>query len=222
MNMPANTSSSSATVGYLAFAAVVCLGVIVGFIAVDLLVFAQGASFKREGGGLENASAVLYLVAAGVFVWHVPRPLHRKFFYIPALMLFFAAREADFDKAFTQSGILSLRFYSGDSSLIAKLVGGFFALLAIYVLGRVLWHGIPAALRALKAGELWPWFAVFAAGLVAGTKSIDGLGRKLLDFGIVISQDLDQTAALVEEVGEAFIPVCAILAILSRWKGRDR
>ena len=222
MNTPANPSHSTASLGSLALAAAASLGVILGFIVVDLAIFAEGASFKREGGGLETASAVLYLVAAGVFFRHVPAQLWGALFHIPALMLLFAAREADFDKAFTQSGILSLRFYSGDSSLMAKMIGGAFAVFAVYVICRVLWQGLPAALRALKAKEVWPWFAVLAAVLVAGTKSIDGLGRKLLDFGIVISKDLDQTAALVEEVGEAFIPVCAILAILARWKGRDQ
>ncbi|MFK7745729.1 MAG: hypothetical protein AB8B47_11790 [Roseobacter sp.] len=221
MTSPANEIRSGATSGYLTKVALFGVLVIVGFIAVDMMFFAQGGSFKREGGGLETASAVLYLVAAAAFFFHVPKGLWAGLFHVPALMLLFAAREFDFDKAFTQSGILSLRFYSGDSSTMAKLIGGAFAVFSIYVILRILWRGLPAAARALKASELWPWFAILAAALVAGTKSIDGLGRKLLDFGIVISNDLDQTAALVEEVGEAFIPVCAILAIVSRWKGRS-
>ena len=128
--------------------------------------------------------------------------------------------ELDFDKAFTRSGILSLRFYSGDSPLLTKLVGGTCALFAAYVLLRTIWRGGPAALRAVRSGQVWPWFALLAGVLVVVTKLIDGLGRKLSDVGLRISENVDQVSAMIEETGEAFIPVCAILAIVARWKGR--
>ena len=66
------------------------------------------------------------------------------------------------------------------------------------------------------------WCMVDPGALVVATKSVDGLGRKALDFGIVISDDIDLVAGTAEEIGEAFIPVCAILAIISRWKGRTQ
>ncbi|SFG24454.1 hypothetical protein [Roseobacter denitrificans] len=204
----------------LTSAAVLSLGLLAAFVGVDLLFFAQGESFKREGGGLETASAVLYICAVVVFFLKAPVSDWPRLFHVPALMALFAARELDFDKAFTDSGILSLRLYSGDTPLGTKLVAGAVALFVIYVILRTAWRGGFAGLRALRDGALWPWFAVLACALVVGTKSIDGLGRKLLDFGIVITQDLDATAALIEEVGEAFIPVCAILAIAACWRGR--
>jgi hypothetical protein len=195
-----------------------CLGVIAVFIAVDLAVFAQGASFKREGGGLENVSAFLYLVAVAVFLVMVPSTHLARLAHLPLLLVFFALRELDFDKAFTSSGVLSARLYSGDSPLLTKLIAGAVALLFVATVVRTVIRGAPAVLRALRAGESWPWFAAAAGGVVVFTKSIDGLGRKLLDFGIVISDDLGATAALVEEVGEAFIPVLIILAIVARWR----
>ncbi|MEE4187666.1 MAG: hypothetical protein V2I76_04360 [Roseobacter sp.] len=196
-----------------------CLAVILAFIAVDLLVFADGASFKREGGGLETASAVLYIVAAVVFLRVVPEGSLTRLVHVPLLMVLFALRELDFDKAFTSSGILSLRLYSGDSPLTTKLIAGAVAVAAVFVILRTVWVGVPAAWRALRTGAVWPWYAAAAGGVVVVAKSIDGLGRKLLEFGIVISDDLDATAALVEEVGEAFIPVFAMMAVFSRWRG---
>lgn len=195
-----------------------CLALIAGFVLIDLLFFAQGASFKREGGGLESVSAVLYVIAGFVFFAFAPRPVWGRLFHVPTLMFLFAMRELDFDKAFTPAGVLSLRLYSGDAALSTKLIAGAAAVFSIYVILRTAWRGIPAAWAALRAGQLWPWFAALAGALVVATKSVDGLGRKLLDFGIVISTDLDATASLAEEVGEVFIPVCAILAIVACWR----
>jgi hypothetical protein len=220
-DMPQQSDGSKTAVASVSLmsAALFCLVLIVVFVVGDLLFFAQGASFKREGGGLENVSALLYGIAALVFFRVAPRSAWGRLFNIPVMLVLFALRELDFDKAFTENGILSLRMYSGDASIATKLVAGAVALFAIFVILRTAWQGVPAVLSALKARCLWPWFAIAAAGLVVATKSIDGLGRKLLEFGIVISEDLDATAALVEEVGEAFIPVCAILAILACWRG---
>jgi hypothetical protein len=101
---------------------------------------------------------------------------------------------------------------------MTKLIAGAAAVFAAFVILRNVRFGLRNGWQALRAGQLWPWFAVLAGALVVATKSVDGLGRKMLDFGIVISEDLDATAALAEEVGEAFIPVCAILAMLACWK----
>lgn len=196
-----------------------CLALIAVFIIGDVLFFAGEESFKREGGGLENVSALLYGIAFVVFFAVAPSTIWSKLFYVPVLMLLFAFRELDFDKAFTESGILSLRLYSSDASLVTKFVSGAVACFSIFIILLTAWRGVPASLNAMRAGQLWPWFAVLAGFLVVATKSVDGLGRKLLDFGIVISDDLDTTASYVEEIGEAFIPVCAILAMVAAWKG---
>ena len=218
-----NTSAQAKTAkaAYLLKVFLASLAVIAVFIVVDLAFIADGRSFKREGGGLETASAVLYFAVIYAFFRHVPARLWASLFQIPGLMALFAMREFDMDKAFTQSGIMSIKFYSGDSSLVAKLIGGAVAVLALYILYRVVRFGAPAAWRGIRGGESWPWFAALAGVIVVATKSIDGLGRKMLDFGIVISEDLDLLASSAEEIGEAFIPVCALLAVLARWKGRS-
>ncbi|MEM9578035.1 MAG: hypothetical protein AAF999_13590 [Pseudomonadota bacterium] len=212
---------TGATLSVLVRSFGLCLGLICVSIVVDLAFFANGESFKREGGGLENVSAVLYGVAAIVFFAHAPSSRWGRLFHVPVLMVLFAMREMDFDKAFTESGILSLRMYSGDAAMMTKVIAGSVGLFSLYVILRTAWRGIPAALKGLRAGARWPWFAVLAGVLVVATKSVDGLGRKLLDLGIVISNDLDSAASYAEEIGEVFIPVCAILAILACWhRGR--
>lgn len=202
-------------------AAGLCLVLIAVFVAGDLAFFSEGRSFKREGGGLESVSAVLYAVAVFVFFVRAPRGVWARLFHVPMLMALFAMRELDFDKAFTEAGILSLRLYSGDAALSTKLIAGAVAVFSVYVVFRMVRVGLPAGWAALKRAEIWPWFAMLAGVLVVVTKTIDGLGRKLMDVGIRISKDVDATASLIEEVGEVFIPVCAILAIVACW-GRYR
>lgn len=219
--MNPSDTSASVTAGYLFKVVLACTAVIACFVLVDVAVFAQGASFKREGGGLETISGLLYLVGIALFFALAPARVWAPLFQVPVLLALFAMREFDMDKAFTRHGIMSIKQYTSDAPLTEKLIGGTVALFAFYVLYRILRYGGPAAWRALRQGEVWPWFGLLAGALVVATKSVDGLGRKLLDFGIVISDDLDLFAGTAEEIGEAFIPVCAILAIVSRWKGRN-
>jgi hypothetical protein len=190
-------------------------------VLVDALFFAQGASLKREGGGLEAISAVLYVLGAGVFFTTVPRAFWVSLWQVPALLILFALRELDFDKAFTSSGVLSTALYRGESALGTKLIAGSVVLFVLVVVYRMLRMGLPAVIRALRARESWAFLVCAAAVTVVVSKSIDGLGRKLLALGIEISAGLDVAASTAEEIGEAFIPVFIILAILARWRGRE-
>lgn len=213
MNPPMTPTLAKVALGLLAIIAAVVL--------VDATFIAEGASLTREGGGLETVSAFFYAVAITVFFAMVPSNLWRPLFHIPTLLLLFGLRELDMDKAFTQRGILTTGFYSGDSAIAVKLVGGAVAVCVLFILYRVLRHGVPAVWHGVRAGETWPWFALLAGILVIATKLADGLARNLMEMGIVLSDDLDLFVTTAEETGEAFIPLCAILAIVSRWKGRN-
>ncbi len=199
----------------------VLAGVIGASVVVDALFFANGASLKREGGGLETISAVLYVYGAIVFLTVVPRSRWIRLWQIPALLVFFALRELDFDKAFTSSGVLSTNLYRGDSALSTKLIAGCVVLLFLIVLYRIVRHGLPGLLRGLRGKEPWAFLVIAAFLLTVVSKSVDGLGRKLLSIGIEISEKLDSAASVFEEIGEAFIPVLIVLAMLSFWKGRS-
>ncbi|MFK7764285.1 MAG: hypothetical protein AB8B62_13570 [Roseobacter sp.] len=188
------------------------------FIFVDALFFAQGASLKREGGGLETVSAVLYVCAVAVFFKSVPRSFQAPLWQVPALMTFFALRELDFDKRFTPSGVLSSNLYLDANALGTKLIAGCVILLFFLVIYRMLRHGAPSLLRGLRARESWAFFVLAAFLLTFVAKSVDGLGRKLGGIGINVPERVDAIASVFEEVGEAFIPVLAILALVAYWK----
>lgn len=198
---------------------VLCLALIGLFVAIDVMLIARGASFVREGGGLENVSAVLYVVSLVVFFRLAPPSNWRRLWHIPTLMMLFALRELDFDKAFTEAGVLSLKLYSGNAAWHVKMTAGAVALFVLVVVLRSMILGGPAAVRAVRHGQNWAWFVFLAVALLVSTKTLDGLARKLMGLGIIISDDLDAVASLVEETGEVFIPVCAILAMVACWRG---
>ncbi|MEM1353081.1 MAG: hypothetical protein AAGF27_12110 [Pseudomonadota bacterium] len=47
---------------------------------------------------------------------------------------------------------------------------------------------------------------------------IHGLARKLLDFGMAISDSFATMAVGVEDTGEALVPVFTIQAVDARWR----
>ncbi|MEM1075745.1 MAG: hypothetical protein AAF665_06395 [Pseudomonadota bacterium] len=207
-------------VSLAAYAAVLILVIAISVI-IDALFFANGASLKREGGGLEMISAVLYINGVIVFFKVVPSVRWLSLWQIPALLVFFALRELDFDKAFTSSGVLSSNLYRGDSALTTKLIAGSVLVLFLVVVFRIIRKGAPAVFRSVRNRETWGVLAIGAVAVTVATKQLDGLGRKLGEIGIEVSQGVDFAASMLEEVGEAFIPVLIILALLACWKGRS-
>jgi hypothetical protein len=196
-----------------------CVVLMALFVLLDLLHLADDESLKREGGGLETVTLVFYVLAAGAFFAIVPRSRWSSLAYLPALIVLFALREMDADKAFTDAGVLSLRLYSGQSALYTKVIAGSVALFAVAVVLYTLWRGVPAMLREGHAGATWPRFAAASGLLLLGSKAIDGLERKVVELGVKVTFDLDLYATLVEETAEAFIPVFMILAMRARWPG---
>lgn len=199
----------------------ICTGLILVAVALDMPALLSGADLRREGGGVETISALLLFATVGVFVALVPARFWAPLYQIPALMMLFGMRELDLDKAFTPSGILSTRLYSGDHPLSTKLISAIVVLFILVVVARMARHGIPAAIRGVRDREPWAFFAVTAAFLTVATKAIDGLVRKLAGIGVEASQQVDVVASTIEEVGECYIPIFAILAIVARWKGRS-
>ncbi|WP_265499255.1 hypothetical protein [Paracoccus beibuensis] len=155
-----------------------------------------------ESGPVERLSA-LYLVLAGMWLaadqlWQGRWPR----WHLVVLILAAALRELDWDKAFTDRGILSSGLYSGPHPLGQKLVGSL-------VLAVLIWAGV----RMLRR-DLGPWLAGLRNGqggllglalpLYVVAKSLDGLGRKLAPWGIEISGRLNDLAGRTEEVLELF------------------
>lgn len=212
----APTHTAQATFPFKIFA--ICTLVLAIAVAIDVTFFAQGQSFKREGGGLETMSAVYYQVAAIVFFAILPKAQWRRLWHIPTLMVFFAMRELDFDKAFTPSGILSSGLYKDDNPLGTKLIAFTIGLFFLYLLWRTARVGSPALLVGLRQRATWAYLAGTSVTLVFVAKFVDGLALNMRTLNVVVPIDVTAVTATIEEVSEAFIPILVILALVARWK----
>ncbi|AUL99918.1 hypothetical protein B4966_06935 [Rhodocyclaceae bacterium] len=164
----------------------------------------------KEGGFIETLSAVLYLVCAACMLSWAQRA--RAWPYV-VLMVLFAMREADFDKRFTEVGVLKSKFlFSPLVPLHQKLIGGAVLALALYVLVTIVRRDGLSFVRALHARSVEAWGWAMAILLVLASKALDGVGRKLADVGIVLDPVIDLHAGALEEVLELGIGIFILLA----------
>lgn len=171
---------------------------------------ASRATFLKEGGVIETVSAVLYLICAAYMLTWAQRA--RAWPYV-VLMVLFAMREADFDKRFTEVGVLKGKFlFSPLVPLHQKLIGGAVIVLALYVVYTIIRRDGLWFLRALRARSVEAWGWAIAIGLVFVSKALDGLGRKLAEFGITLDPVIDLHAGALEEILELGIGIFILLA----------
>ena len=201
-NIPDPASIAACMGAYLVIAACV--------VGLDWARLPEGGSLAREGGGIEMISMLGYLVATVAYLWTAQVPL----WSVVSILLFMAARELDFDKAFTSEGILSTKIFVRDSALWEKgLALGIWALLVATLVSLVRRRGAPM-LRALRSGEAWAFAFVAGLAFAVASKSIDGIARKLAPFGIQFEEGTSEGFEVIEESLEILIPFFFTLAIL--------
>lgn len=190
--------------------ALVCLTAVV----LALIFGWQNAGLWKEGGAVELATVVTLLLVTGLFVVHLPRLAFGPQWHVPVLTALFAMRELDFDKRFTENGILKLRTYTGDAPLLLKLVGAGVIALALVCLYRLVARNRRDFVAALRAGHRWAILITVGTVVAIVAKGIDGLGRKLAPFGIEVSEAQGMLAGAVEESLEFSFAVALLLSLL--------
>lgn len=163
---------------------------------------------KAEGGPIESASAIGYLVLAIALLFLTEQGFIRRHWHLLVLLCAMASREMDFDKRFTTLGVLKSRFYIGDSvPWDERLLGGGVVLFVLYALWRLVVPNLRTVWLTRWRWDYPVWTVLFAGGFVVFTKAIDGIGRKLAPLGIELSTDVDRLFAVIEEVLELGIPL---------------
>jgi len=214
--MTSRRAEYSALVG----AAAITIGVILASIWV------HSSLMTGETGLVEQGTLVLYSFAIIVL-------LSRRYFGMSIAwsavfaLVFCLLRELDFDKRFTSIGLLKTRLYFTDTAPIYERLIGIAVVVALVavVLTLIVRHG-RIQLRRLIA------FDPVAIGIFAGlalmglSKAIDGIGRKLSDIGINISEESVWMFDAVEEALEFGVPLffltSAILSIISITRGEEQ
>ncbi|MDQ9170793.1 hypothetical protein Q8A64_10270 [Oxalobacteraceae bacterium R-40] len=151
------------------------------------------ASFRyafSEQGPFERISIVAWLIAAFTIVARI-RPLGMRAWGFVVLFAGFAAREADWHKAFTADSILKTNYYKHAAAPLGEKIIGFIVALAFLAL--IAYVGI-VVLRFLF--------------LQGGWKSRSGFWLMLGTALVVIGKVVDRApAVLAEEYGVVLLPI---------------
>ncbi|WP_222101757.1 hypothetical protein [Jannaschia seosinensis] len=188
------------------------------------LLFVRGESgLYGEDGPVEVATIVAYLCAALLYAWLVPGLAFGREWQIPVTLILAILREMDLDKSLLSGGILKSRFYTGDYPLWEKAIGLAIVIFALWTGVRLVRRGLPAMVRGVRDGQVWPWLVALSVALVVIAKGVfDGLGRKLLPFGVEVPQDVVDSFARAEEWMELGTAIFAMVAIPLWYVSRRR
>jgi hypothetical protein len=202
------------------------LGLYVGlgliFLNIGFLPFLdveQQKNLLTEGGLFESLTVYLYIFCLILIGVRWPWQKILSSWYLSALIILFALRELDYDKAHFTHGVLKSRQYFSDlvglpEFLISLAVLIFIFTVLLFIVLRERNNFIKGVIN-LRQSQL----AVLASIiLVIVTKTIDGMERK---FGIDLSPLGERFALIVEEVGEMGIPIMFVIAILS-WRNKNQ
>lgn len=196
------------------------VGITLALVVHGVLTVESPVQLIKENGAVENASFLIFLCGALGFAVLRPDLAFGRSWQILAILLLFSARELDFDKRFTDKGVLQLKLYSGDYPLDQKLIGAAVVLFILVVLYRLVRHGTGPLLRGLRDGTSWAWGTALSVVTVVVAKTIDGAGRKLEPYGILLSSETSRALSVVEEIGELGFAFLLVFAICS-WVRRD-
>lgn len=188
-----------------AFPAAIVLGVVI--LCVISLWPMQAAVFNQEGGLIETGSAAALLVAGLVALYRY-RGFSR--LYIGVVLLLLAERELEADIYAVDSTAYFI-LHGLDVLLDMTVVR---VVLAVIVLGGVVWHGVPNAWRAMK--ERAPFLLVF---FLAGMCAV--IAQGLEEVSSAIGADMTAIMAtrlfVLEETLEMFFSIGILAAVLIGW-----
>jgi 4-amino-4-deoxy-L-arabinose transferase-like glycosyltransferase len=193
------------------------LFLIIGFL--PFLDVEQQKNLLTEGGLFESLTVYLYIFCLILICLRWPLQKILSSWYLSALIILFALRELDYDKAHFTHGVLKSRQYFSDlvglPEFLISLAVLIFILSVLTLIVLRERNNFIKGVVDLKQSQL----AVLASIiLVIVTKTFDGMERK---FGIDLSPSGERFALIVEEVGEMGIPIMFAIAILS-WRNKKQ
>ena len=193
------------------------LFLIIGFL--PFLDVEQQKKLLTEGGLFESLTVYLYIFCLILIGVRWPWQKILSSWYLSALIILFALRELDYDKAHFTHGVLKSRQYFSDlvglpEFLISLAVLIFIFTVLLFIVLREKNNFINGVIN-FRQSQLAVLTSII---LVIVTKTIDGMERK---FGIDLSTAGERFALIVEEVGEMGIPIMFVIAILS-WRNKNQ
>gem|GEM_PF-2778102 len=191
---------------------IICLSALIVLLAGLVTAHVPKEIFS-ESGPIERLSA-LYLIVAAAWLGAISTPSR---WHQITLIAAAGLRELDWDKAFTDSGVLSLRLYSGDAPLMQKLAG--LLVLAVLVTAglRLLRRDFRPWVQALRSKQVAAWLLAGCLALHVIAKTLDGLGRKLAPWGIDLAAWTNTVAGRAEEALELVAAILILQIVALTW-----
>ena len=193
------------------------LFLIIGFL--PFLDVEQQKKLLTEGGLFESLTVYLYIFCLILICisWPLQKILSK--WYLSALIILFALRELDYDKAYFTHGVLKSRQYFSDLVGFPELIASISILIFIVlVLGSIIIKEKDSFIEGIKSFKQSQLAILASIILIIVTKTIDGAERK---FGIDLTASYERLALIIEEVGEMGIPIMFAVAILS-WRNKNQ
>lgn len=161
-----------------------------------------------EGGPFEKGAIVAWLFAAFLIVARI-RPLGMRAWVFVFVFVIFAVREADWDKAFTANGMLTMNYYRHAVAPTGeKLIAGVAAILAISLLlyaGSVILRFLFRQGGWRSRSGFWLFFTVL---IMLFTKFIDRMPAILaVDYGMTLPHLVKKFLYSYEEGLEMLAPL---------------
>ncbi len=177
----------------------------------------------HEDGWVEMVSPFGYLICLAMMIGFGGWTYLKVHFPFAIFAVLFALRELDFDKRFTETGLLQSRIITDvDVTLFERVIGllvlGSLLALIIYTVRK---YSL-VFLRRLRQFDSVALGVFVALGFMGFSKTIDGLGRKLEPFGIMVSEQADFSASVFEEVFELGIPLALAISLIAYFYPRVR
>lgn len=182
-------------------------------LGVDLLRFDSTEDIFQEGSAIETMSALAFLAAAGLLFWQRHDPVVRKHWHLIVILALMGLRELDLDKALISMGIFKLRLYTGAAPWFEKLAGAAVIALILWCGWRLMRYTLPPFWRGLRAFHPASWLSLSAGATIILAKGLDGIGRKLAEFGILADPLFLRAAARAEEILEVVAGIALIMAV---------
>jgi len=198
------------------------LGLGLIFLIIGFLPFLDAEQQKNlltEGGLFESLTVYLYIFCLILICVRWPLQKILSNWYLSALIILFALRELDYDKAHFTHGVLKSRQYFSDLVGLPELLVSIVVLIFIFsVLLFIVLKERNNFIKGVINFEQSQLAVLASIILIIVTKTIDGAERK---FGIDLTASYERLALIIEEVGEMGIPIMFAVAILS-WRNKNQ
>lgn len=168
----------------------------------------------QEGSLIDRTSAVGYLVCAGLMLLLGGTHVLKNHYPLIIAVTLLGLRELDFDKRYSTLGLFkSATFRSPDVSLLEKGVTLVVVLLVVWLaITLIVKYLRPLLTRAVQFNMVAISICC-AGGLLVVARTLDGIARKLGEFGIDVSAHTEVHTTIIEEVFELGAPYSLIIAL---------